>query len=132
MVIEPILGRTSPAISLRSVDLPDPFAPITVNISPASTRTVMSRITSEPSTYPKDIACRSNIGCDSRRRRSLLADERVDDTLVGIEFARLAIRDQLAFVDHDASIANLGHEVQIVLDDNDPHARPPKVAQDTG
>src|SRR5207247_5580862 len=110
----PFDGVRMPMIVLINVDLPAPFGPITVTISPLSTVPETPwRISVSP--YP---------AWSSRNSRSAMAspsEVRVDYLRVRLDLVRDALDEAPALVHHDDPFAPLHDYVDVVLDQEERH-----------
>src|SRR5215208_2299191 len=117
----PPRGRRSPTIAFTSVDLPAPFGPTSVTISPGRTTTSTPCRMSTSGTYPATRSCVSRIGGASATK------VRLDHALVAAHLVRRAVGDHLPLRHHDHAVGVVHHHLHVVLDEEE--RRPVALAQ---
>src|SRR5262245_36131698 len=120
--IRPCIAGSSPAIARKSVVLPAPFEPTMATASPARTSTAMPSITRSPR-YP---AARPATSSNARP-----PEIRVDDPWVSHDDLWRALGQELAEVENDHALGELGDGAHHVLDPQDRQSElVPDVADD--
>src|SRR3984957_11663684 len=123
--MEPLRGRSNPETALASVDLPAPFAPSNVTISPrSSVRLISSSTRWRPYPIATDVSSRSGM--------ALFSEIGFDAAAVGLDFRRCAGRDERAGFDHDDAVSDVHHQRHVVLDDQYGNAKASDRAQQIG
>src|SRR5947208_13997322 len=120
--ISPLRGATSPAIVLRSVVLPAPFAPMSATISPGRTWSETPWRASTPAPYATSTS-RMSRSAPSRETGGagsaptvVLPEVGLDHLLVPRDLRRRALGDLLAVVEDDDPLGERHDDLHDVLD----------------
>src|SRR6188472_3513730 len=123
----PVQGSRRPITTRTSVDLPAPFGPTIVTISPRPTRRLAPLRMGTSRKYPASIpsttrasTAASLIGGTLLARRG--AEVRLDHAVIGTDLVGRARGDHAPFPHHDDGVRIPHDHVHVVLDQKDRHA----------